>query len=116
MFGSIESAVDSRAAGGVHGSSWLEDPAQGGIAVGLEPLGEAGAAREQVEPVDPARVDAQFRRHTSLDEALGVLDVLVDEQVDVADRDVGGRETRKVTRPRRCRVGETASVSTASPT
>jgi hypothetical protein len=52
---------------------------------------EARGGGSGVEAMDGARVDVQFDGDSGLLQALGVVKILVDEQVQIAYRQVGGR-------------------------
>ena len=61
------------------------------IAFIIEALGNLRTRSKTVKAVVAARIDVQFGRHPRRQQTLGVLDVLVQEQVEVPHRNIGRR-------------------------
>ena len=62
------------------------------IALGIETLDNVRTRSEAIKTVIAARVDVQFGRHSSRQKTARVVDILVQEQVQIADRNVGRRQ------------------------
>ena len=58
---------------------------EGVVAVGLELFRHPGRRSEHIKAMKCSRVNVQFGGHAGLYKTLGVIDILVDEQIKCAD-------------------------------
>jgi len=72
--------------------------------VAAEALGDIGLEGD-VEAVIGAGIDMQLGRHAGGQQPLGIVDILVEEDVERADADEGRRQAGQAFRPRRRGIG-----------
>ena len=69
----------------------VEGAVECGATIGDSVLRNGGVGGGEFPAVEDARVDVELDRNARLQEAVGVVDVFVTEDLEVADIDVGGR-------------------------
>src|SRR6202030_1545948 len=77
---------------------------QRGIPVGPKPLGNGSIGSETVEAVKGTGIDMQLDWNTGRDQAPRIVDVLAEEEVEFAHRNIGRRQAGEIGRTRRCRI------------